>query len=141
MKKEIRLLVCSNTKLAKKTLVDRSDLVSWEPGEKKAAQALWEEMACATCHTSGFNNDEAQAPNLYFVRRRLRPSWTKKWLRDPQAILPGTLMPSFWPDGESIAPDILGGDSEKQIDALTKLMYEFGTEKLPTKTTKFWSKQ
>ncbi|MCR9203450.1 MAG: c-type cytochrome [Halobacteriovoraceae bacterium] len=128
-------------KAGQKTLVDRSDLVSWEPGEKKAAQALWEEMACATCHTSGFNNDEAQAPNLYFVRRRLRPSWTKKWLRDPQAILPGTLMPSFWPDGESIAPDILGGDSEKQIDALTKLMYEFGTEKLPTKTTKFWSKQ
>ncbi len=123
------------------TLVDRSKIVNWEPGEKDAAWKLWDEMACASCHTAGFNNDDPSAPNLYFARRRLRPSWTKKWLEDPQAILPGTLMPNFWMDGESTSPDILGGDVDRQIDALTKLIYEFGTEKLPTKNTKFWSKQ
>lgn len=128
-------------KADQKALVDRSKVVDWAPGEKEAAWQLWEEMACASCHTSGFNNDEAQAPNLYFARRRLRPSWIKKWLYDPQAILPGTLMPNFWVDGESTSPDILGGDPERQIDALTKLMYDFGTEKLPTKNTNYWSKQ
>lgn len=128
-------------KAGQRTLVDRKDTANWTPGEKEAAWKLWDELACASCHSAGFNEDEPQAPNLYFVRRRLRPSWTKKWLKNPQAILEGTLMPSFWEDGESQAPDILGGDSQKQIDALTKLMYEFGTEKLPTKNTKYWSKQ
>ena len=128
-------------KAKQKTFVDRSDLVDWKPGEKQAAKALFEEFACASCHTSGFNNDEAQAPNLYFARRRLRPTWIKKWLRNPQAILPYTTMPNFWEDGESQAPEILGGDVDKQIDALTKYMYEIGTEKLPTKSTKYWSKQ
>ena len=108
---------------------------------KRQLKQLWEEMACASCHSAGFNNDDPSAPNLYFARRRLRPSWVKKWLYDPQAILEGTLMPSFWQDGESTAPDILGGDPEKQIDALTKYMYDFGTEKLPTKNTNYWSKQ
>ena len=128
-------------KADQKALVDRSKIVDWKPGEKDAAWKLWDEMACASCHSAGFNNDDPQAPNLYFARRRLRPSWVKKWLLDPQAILPGTLMPNFWTDGESTSPDILGGDPDRQIDALTKLMYDFGTEKLPTENTKYWSKQ
>ncbi len=128
-------------KADQKALVDRSQIVDWEPGEKQAARQLWDEFACASCHTAGFNNDDPSAPNLYFVRRRLRPSWVKKWLKNPQAILEGTLMPNFWPDGESMAPDILGGDTQRQIDALTKFMYDFGTEKLPTKNTNYWSKQ
>ena len=123
-----------------RALVDRSKIVDWEPGEREGAKQLFEALACATCHTSGFNEDEPSAPNLYFVRRRLRPSWVKKWLKDPQAILPGTVMPSFWMDGEAADPDILGGDAEKQLEALTKYMYEIGTEKLPTDNTNYWSK-
>ena len=49
-------------------------------------------------------------------------------------------MPSFWMDGEAADPDILGGDAEKQLEALTKYMYEIGTEKLPTDNTNYWSK-
>jgi len=127
-------------KANQKALVDRSKIVNWEPGEKKAAKQLWEELACASCHSSGFNEDDPLAPNIYFVRRRLRPTWVKKWLVNPQAILPGTLMPSFWEDGESQAPDILGGDSDAQMDVLVKYMYDIGTESLPTKDTKYWSK-
>jgi mono/diheme cytochrome c family protein len=123
------------------TFADVPKSIDWNPGEKAAAKELFSELACASCHTSGFNKDEALAPNLYFVKRKLRPSWVKKWLLNPQAILPGTSMPSFWEDGESQAPDILGGDVDKQIDALTKYMYEIGTDKLPTKSTNYWSKQ
>lgn len=110
--------------------------VEWEPGEKRAALALWEEFACASCHTTGFNSDEASAPNLYHSKRRLRASWIKKWLSNPQAIMPYTVMPNFFEDGESQAPDILGGDIEKQINALTKYLLEFGHNEFQWKMNK-----
>jgi len=124
-----------------KALVDRSKIVDWAPGEREGAKKLFDSLACASCHTAGFNSDEATAPNLYFVRRRLRPSWVKKWLTDPQAIFPGTVMPSFWVDGEGADPEILGGYPERQLDAMTKYLYEIGTDNLPTKNTNYWSKQ
>ena len=74
--------------------------------------------------------------HLYFARRRLRPSWIKKWLSGPDKIMPGTLMPAFWMDGEA-ASEVLDGNADRQLDAMVKLMYEIGTEKLPTKDTKF----
>ncbi len=49
---------------------------------------------------------------------------------DPQAIMEGTLMPSFWEDGESMDEDILGGDAEKQKNALVKYLLEIGVDKL-----------
>ena len=42
-------------------------------------------------------------------------------------ILPYTNMPNFWEDGESQNEDILGGDPEKQINALTKYILEIGS--------------
>ena len=55
------------------------------------------------------------------ANERLDPRWIVAWLRDPQALQPGTNMPSFYdfsddqPDGPE---DILGGDDEKQVVAL-----------------------
>lgn len=103
-----------------------STKVEWEPGERQAARALFDSYACASCHTTGFNNDDALAPSLYLTKKRLRPTWVKEWLLDPQAILPGTLMPSFWEGGESMDPTILDGDVDKQINALTKYLLEIG---------------
>ena len=123
------------------SFVDRTQIVKWEPGEREGAKKLFESLDCASCHTSGFNNDEASAPNLYFVRRRLRPDWVKKWLENPAEILEYTTMPNFWEDGESQDEEIFGGDKDKQINALTKYLYELGTEKLPTEYTNYWSKQ
>lgn len=105
-----------------------STKVEWEPGERQAARELFDSYACASCHTTGFNNDQALAPNLYLAKKRLRPSWVKDWLLDPQAIYPGTLMPSFWEGGESMDPTILGGDVDKQINALTKYLLEIGND-------------
>ncbi len=103
----------------------------WEPGEREAARQLWESYACASCHTQDdpmFGDLDPSAPDLKYVKRRLRPSWVKKWLEDPQEIMPGTLMPGFWFDGMSTDPDILDGDPERQINALTKLLYEMGLD-------------
>lgn len=101
----------------------------WLPGERQAARELWDAYACATCHTQDdpeYGDLDPSAPNVKYVQRRLRPSWVKKWLEDPQEIMPGTLMPAFWFDGMSSDPNILDGDPQRQIDALTKLLYEMG---------------
>ena len=113
------------------TFTDFTGVQKWEPGERAAAKKLFAELACTSCHTIGFNNEEASAPNLHDVKKRLRPSWVKKWLENPLAYLPHTVMPAFWEDGESQAPDILGGDADKQMDALVKYLYEIGEDKYP----------
>ncbi len=120
------------------TFVDNKVRVQWEPGERVAAKKLFDSLACASCHTAGFNNEEATAPNLYFAKRRLRPSWIKKWLANPQAILSETVMPNFWEDGEATEPSILDGDPKKQINALTKYLIEIGHDFLPDSQTKYW---
>ena len=100
--------------------------IRWEAGEKKAARKLFIALDCASCHTQGFNREPPTAPDLRLARRRLRPSWIEKWLRNPNAILEGTVMPNFWEDGEASEPHILGGNPDRQIKALTKYIMELG---------------
>ncbi|MCY4643958.1 MAG: c-type cytochrome [Bacteriovoracales bacterium] len=104
--------------------------VEWEPGERRAALKLFDALACASCHTTGFNRDDPMAPALQMTKRRLRSSWIEKWLANPQAILPHTTMPNFWEDGEAQEPDILGGDPKKQITALRKYLQEIGHDQI-----------
>ena len=102
--------------------------VVWEPGEREGAVKLWSSYNCVSCHSIGFTKDVPQAPNLHNVAKRLRPSWVRKWLTNPQLILPGTVMPSFFgDDGKTpIDPSVFGGSGEKQINALTKYVIELG---------------
>tara|TARA_R110002072_G_scaffold288917_2_gene455632 strand:+ start:11506 stop:14340 length:2835 start_codon:yes stop_codon:yes gene_type:complete len=139
-KERNKIVAMFQHKAGKRSFIDHDEVVKWEPGEKAGAKKLFNSLACASCHTSGFNNDEASAPNLYFVKRRLRPTWVEKWLKNPQAIYPETVMPNFWEDGESVDTEVFGGDPKKQIEALTKYLYEIGTMNLPDGNTKYWSK-
>ena len=116
-------------KAEQKTFENNFEEVKWEKGERKAALALFEDYACTSCHAGGFTKDEELAPNLYHAKKRLRGSWIKKWLKNPMAILPYTNMPNFWEDGVSQNEEILGGDPEKQINALTKYILEIGQSK------------
>ncbi|MCB9060297.1 MAG: c-type cytochrome [Halobacteriovoraceae bacterium] len=112
------------------TFIEIPEKVIWEPGEKEAAKALFKSYDCTSCHAGGFvAGGEELAPDLHYAKKRLRPSWISKWLSNPQAILPGTTMPNFWEEGEAMDPQILGGDMKKQIQALTKLILEFGYDK------------
>jgi cytochrome c2 len=115
------------------TFEDYSEKVVWEPGEREAAKKLFNELACTSCHTGGFSREEAQAPNLHYVKKRLRFSWVEKWLTNPQAIMDYTAMPNFWDGGNESAVDgVLGNDPKRQIKALTKYLYEMGYEQYPT---------
>jgi cytochrome c2 len=76
-------------------------------------------LVCISCHTFGpFKSLGIPAMDLTQMARRLRKSWFRAYLLDPQSLRPGTRMPSFFPDGEAANRDILGGDTEQQIDAL-----------------------
>ncbi|MBT3583383.1 MAG: c-type cytochrome, partial [Halobacteriovoraceae bacterium] len=124
-----KLVEMFQAKSKQHTFEAASSSVDWKPGEKAGAKALFKSLDCASCHTTGFNSEDPTAPNLYYAKKRLRASWIKKWLSDPQKIMEGTAMPNFWEDGESTDEVIFGGDKEKQIDALTKYLLEIGYER------------
>jgi cytochrome c2 len=109
--------------------------VEWEPGEKEAAQRIWNELACTSCHSLGFTSDAPQAPNLHYAKGRLRAAWMDAWLANPQSFLPYTSMPAFWDDGSgnliSAVDGVLDNDPKRQIKAIRKLVQEFGYDKQP----------
>ncbi|HJQ83744.1 MAG TPA: c-type cytochrome [Candidatus Binatia bacterium] len=82
---------------------------------------------CFSCHQQGARKPqgppEGWAPDLALAHARLNPDWIVKWLRDPQKVMPGTKMPSFFPGGP---PDVLGGDDEAQIRALRDYIVALG---------------
>lgn len=63
------------------------------------------------------------APNLKLAGRRLQATWIPRWLKDPNAIMPGTKMPGgyFLEGSPSIDPggSLLHGDVEKGMRAIT----------------------
>ncbi|MEZ5303577.1 MAG: hypothetical protein R3F11_23485 [Verrucomicrobiales bacterium] len=76
-------------------------------------------LACIACHT--FNGESAttlQAVEMTTMAERLQENWFHLYLRNPQSFHPSTIMPSFWPAGKPVRPEILDADAGKQIDAI-----------------------
>ena len=89
----------------------------------KVGADLFMKLQCTSCHpTSNVlpagKAPEDLAPNLLLASQRLRPEWILRWLSDPQKIVPGTRMPTFFPEGQSPFPQILGGNTPAQIQAV-----------------------
>lgn len=97
------------------------------PQEMEASQKLFsnEYFGCAQCHIVGnkmpAGSPDNWAPDFALAKKRLKPKWIIEWLHDPQALLPGTKMPTYF-DPQNFASsgpeDVLGGDEEKQIKVL-----------------------
>ncbi len=51
---------------------------------------------CLKCHATGdpAHDRIATAPNFLLAKERLKPDWVERWISDPQAVSPGTSMPS-----------------------------------------------
>jgi mono/diheme cytochrome c family protein len=84
-----------------------------------------EYFSCGSCHIVGEQlpggSAENWAPNFALAKHRLKPDWIVKWIINPQAMLPGTKMPTFYdPDyfNDMGPEDILDGDEHRQIRAL-----------------------
>lgn len=87
---------------------------------------------CFSCHQRGAEKPqgppEGWAPDLALAHERLDPEWIVKWIRDPQALMPGTKMPSYYPGGP---PDVLGGDEDAQMRALRDYIISLGMPPAP----------
>ena len=66
--------------------------------ETEMARGLFSSSAapCLKCHATGdpAHDKNATAPNFLQAKDRLKPDWVERWIIDPQAIAPGTSMPS-----------------------------------------------
>lgn len=87
-----------------------------------SGNALFEMLKCQQCHVLGaVPKDQPTsnlAPDLRRAHERLQPEWILAWLRNPGAILPGTRMPSFWPDYPASFYPPLDRDGPQQVRAI-----------------------
>jgi hypothetical protein len=79
-------------------------------------------LACVTCHsvveTRAASPFEAPAPNLLHVPERLTKDYYVRWMRKPMRFWPGTKMPQFSEEGRSALKEVLGGDADRQFEAI-----------------------
>jgi mono/diheme cytochrome c family protein len=62
---------------------------------EKGRQLFYSKYACQSCHIVDFNKDKGYiGPSLAAVGARLTPAWTYAWLKNPQALRPGTMEPN-----------------------------------------------
>ena len=113
-------------------------------GQKaKDAEALFASLQCINCHVVGSlrpgQDPGSAAPNLLLAKNRLRPDWIPLWLKDPQALLNGTRMPSFWDFSDEAHPTTpsqsFGGDAKAQIDALRDYLMHLELSNVPKAKT------
>ncbi len=76
-------------------------------------------LSCIKCHNFGkYPATGVQAIDLTTMTRRLNPDWFRVYMLKPSNFRRGTRMPESWPGGTSYYPDILDGDTQKQIDSI-----------------------
>lgn len=98
-----------------------------------AGRALMD-VGCIQCHRySGESLPGVIGVDLAAIGQRLRPAWFYRFLCDPGALKPRTRMPNFFPDGQSLQPEILGGDRDRQIAAIWAYLNDLGNQPLPAK--------
>lgn len=76
-------------------------------------------LSCVSCHAIGSalpaeTQPGALGPDLRLLGERLRPSWFRRFTRDPARLWPGIEMPAI----QQALPGVLGGDVEAQRAAL-----------------------
>ncbi|HWQ56677.1 MAG TPA: hypothetical protein VN442_23525 [Bryobacteraceae bacterium] len=107
--------------------------------ERLMSRALFSSQAapCLKCHLTGDERHDryATAPNFLMAKERLKPSWTARWMLDPQAISPGTAMPSglFHRDGDrwtfaGPTPNVFKGYNGDHVQLLLRYMFELTPE-------------
>ena len=89
-------------------------------------------LSCIACHT--FNRQRAgeiSALDLAHVTERLQKNWFTLYMRQPSRFHPTVIMPGFWPDGKSVRPNILAGDTAQQIEAIWNYLADGERAKKP----------
>ncbi len=107
--------------------------------ETDMARSLFSSTAapCLKCHMTGdpAHDKTATAPNFLQARGRLKPDWVERWIIDPQAISPGTAMPSglfkrennHWVFAGPTPPSFQGYDKD-QTKLLVNYIFQLTSE-------------
>lgn len=81
-------------------------------------------LNCVACHTYQYKiSDTMPAVDLTEMSERLHKDWFYQYMLSPQKFSPNTVMPSFWPNGQAIRPD-LEGSPEYQAEALWQYLLD-----------------
>ncbi|HZN59080.1 MAG TPA: hypothetical protein VFD71_13460, partial [Planctomycetota bacterium] len=80
-------------------------------------------FSCTACHPVGDQPAQMQlhfgVVNLKHSRERLRREHYLRWMLNPQRLQPSSPMPAYTDeDGRSALASILGGDGERQFEAI-----------------------
>jgi mono/diheme cytochrome c family protein len=75
---------------------DRASLPSFTAADVESGRQLfYSKFQCQSCHQVDPQKDKGYiGPTLTQVGNRLTPAWIYHWLKDPQALRPGTLEPN-----------------------------------------------
>jgi len=76
----------------------------------EGGEALVNAYQCWACHAIEGQLGRPIYPDLGTVQEQRTPEWEKAWLRDPQAVKPGTFMPTF-------------DFSAAEVEAITRYLY------------------
>ena len=79
-------------------------------------------FSCISCHSVGGQKAtqvfESEGVNFAYPAARIQRAYFERWMRNPLRIEPQTKMPVYFQeDGSSPLPDVLGGDTAKQLEA------------------------
>ena len=87
-------------------------------------QLLLGELNCTSCHkptaAAAAALQRKQAPILDGVGTRVRPSWIRQFLADPQAVKPGTTMPN-------LLADLPAAERKAKIESLVHFLASTGS--------------
>jgi len=108
-----------------------------DPKSLAVGKVVFGLFQCAKCHPAGAEAAKATgmtpdlAPSLLLAHDRLRYDWVPSWVKDPQKWVPGTRMPSNFPEsspGKYDSPVAMAIDSPSFAAQKAELMKQFGSE-------------
>jgi mono/diheme cytochrome c family protein len=68
---------------------------------ERGRNLFYTKYACQSCHIADFKKDKGYiGPTLIAVGNRRPASWIYQWLKNPQVLRPGTLMPAMNPSDD-----------------------------------------
>jgi mono/diheme cytochrome c family protein len=98
-------------------------------------------FSCLSCHIQNgvtpTSAPEQWGPDLAMAHERIRHDFIQEWVKDPQKFTPGVKMPAFLPADDAAPQDILGGNRQKQAEAIRDYIMNLGATsapKMPTTT-------
>ncbi|WP_182865168.1 c-type cytochrome [Stieleria mannarensis] len=115
---------------------DNPDAMDLLPPDEAMAQAGRDliNTGCVGCHSfRGESLPGVVGIDLAGTTNRIEPKWFYEFVLNPSAVKKRTRMPTFFPDGKSNRPELLGGDVQRQISAIWAYLKFLDKQPLPEK--------